>query len=1210
MAEEAISVFLSYSHNDLEMLTELNKHLAGLRRTNKIKTWDDSVIGAGDEWESAIQEQLNTADIIILLISADFIASDYCYGNELQRAIERHDTGEARVIPVILKPCLWNDSDIPFSKLNVLPDYARAITQWDDSAEAYTNVAKGISNTVEMLRDRRKAEPTSSKIQDIFHNLPQPDYEKFVGRDQELTKIFEKLRPYPHSQIAVITIDGIGGIGKSALALEIAHRFLRGYEGSPVEEKFEAIIWASAKQVALRPDQGIVTRQRSFQTLKDIFSSIAFTLAIEEQVHSRESEILEFICRALTKKRTLLIIDNLESVDDEAVMEFLKDWLPAPTKAIVTTRHRIDVAYPIRLVGMEWEDSKQLIDQECQGKNVQLDFAQKERLYKRTGGVPLAIVWTIARIGLGHKINTVLASLGKHQGDLAHFCFKEVINHIRERDSYRLLLALTVCEGKAERKKLNYVSGFEEDEFSCDEGLVELDVLSLVSREGDIFTMLPLTKAYVVHELKFNALFEREVRRRLSDWVHRYNKIFVDSLRAHCRRKILAQHSRMRLLSGAEIGVDQLYVDVWLLKKPENRHFNTSESLLKKIHIETDRLLLSKRIQRNPGFEIANNQNKIVVLGKPGSGKTTFLKHLAVDWCKGRFQPSQLAVFIELRRIREKTWDLINAIGQELALKERAEVLSLLKHGSLFVLMDGFDEVPTAELRHSVQEQINQVSQQYHKDNRFVLTCRTQIMSAIPNGFTSVEVADFSSEQVRQFVQNWFTANGHSESEATQQWKTLQRTITSQADLRELMVTPILLNLMCVVWQDSGEIPKNRASIYERGITWSLHRWNDEKKIKGWEVGTEAYRKLSIEDKKTLLTEIAARKFENPENFVLFERDELVEQISEILQLANEQEGLAVLKAIESQHGLLIERADELWSFSSLTFQEYFTVQWLTQLPPQQLTAKISNQQWQRTVEQLVKSQQPADRLLRLIKQAIDRLTTQDPVIQAFLSWLLHKSSSFQSKYKLVAIRAFYYSLTLDSSQVLDIDLTYAPDFDLNRAYTRALDSYHALDLGLDRSLDLVRALDLVRVRTLAPAIDLDFTRNLAHSLARDFAITHDLDISSDFISYLRQLKKELPTSTHSNEIQDWWLSNGAQWSARLQRAMVKYRNLGHDWQFTENQKQQLKHYYGVNIFLADLMKIKGAVSKECRVEIEEGLLLPWTELQRRQPHIYGELKA
>jgi hypothetical protein len=108
------SVFISYSRKDKDLLDKLITHLNGLRRTGKATIWHDRDIEAGSEWEPELQRQIDTADIILLLISADFMASDYCYGTELQRAIERHNCKEARVIPVILRPCDWNMPEIPF----------------------------------------------------------------------------------------------------------------------------------------------------------------------------------------------------------------------------------------------------------------------------------------------------------------------------------------------------------------------------------------------------------------------------------------------------------------------------------------------------------------------------------------------------------------------------------------------------------------------------------------------------------------------------------------------------------------------------------------------------------------------------------------------------------------------------------------------------------------------------------------------------------------------------------------------------------------------------------------------------------------------------------------------------------------------------------------------------------------------------------------
>ena len=110
---------------------------------------DDRKIGAGTEWKAQIDNHLNSAHLIFLLISADFVASDYCYDVEMKRAMERHDAGEARVIPIILKPCDWHNG--PFGKLQALPKDGRAVTDWSNRDKAFTDVAKGIRAAVAEL---------------------------------------------------------------------------------------------------------------------------------------------------------------------------------------------------------------------------------------------------------------------------------------------------------------------------------------------------------------------------------------------------------------------------------------------------------------------------------------------------------------------------------------------------------------------------------------------------------------------------------------------------------------------------------------------------------------------------------------------------------------------------------------------------------------------------------------------------------------------------------------------------------------------------------------------------------------------------------------------------------------------------------------------------------------------------------------------------
>jgi predicted NACHT family NTPase len=683
----------------------------------------------------------------------------------------------------------------------------------------------------------------------------------------------------------------------------------------------------------------------------------------------------------------------------------------------------------------------------------------------------------------------------------------------------------------------------------------------------------------------------------------------LEQIRSYCREKILQNYSKIRLLSGQEIGVDQLYVDVWLLDRPPHTfQILQMEKMLETFDLRNDRLGLGDRIKRNPGFEIANQESKLLILGKPGAGKTTFLKHLAIDWCNERFRSDFIAVFIEFRQIHNEDWQLLEALGQALNIPDKTQVKALLKGGQLLILMDGFDEVQTSALRLEVQRQLEKTVREYPK-NCYVMTCRTQIIQGIPDGFTSVEVADFDSYQVNTFVYNWFRANCQNEVLVKEQQEKIELSISRNPALKELTVTPVLLGLMCLILQDEGEVPAQASLLYERGIRLLLRKWNDDKAINSWETGTKAYQELDVIQKENLLIKIAARKFKDPKNFVLFEQNDLLEQIAQDLQLPSWDEAKSVLKSIESQHGLLVERADELWSFSHLTFQEYFTTKWLLSLSSKELSQQIGDSRWQEVIQQLVKAQGRSDRLLRLIKQSIDYSIANDGKFQELLNWLSMKSQSIDVPYNLFSIRSFYFILASTNDYDLIRDLSRNPnlasDLDPRSSNMVSLDLIltrdFARDLDLDRSLNRTLALSLKRSHLNTCYNDL----SAAYTLARD--------INSIFSCELECLKSQLLSvlsGSNMHQFENWCNASGQVWREELQRAMIKYRDIGHDWQFTSEQKVQLQHYYDTNNFLVDLLENENAASPEVRKEIEDTLLLPIAELKRMLPSQYGRTDA
>ncbi|WP_245678541.1 SIR2 family protein [Chondromyces crocatus] len=144
-----IEVFFSYSEADRDLRDKIETHLAILKRKGVIRGWHEGEIGAGEDWDREVREHLESAKMILLLISADFLASDFCYEAQMRRAIQRHERGEARVIPIILDACDWEPA--PFGKLKPLPDKGRAVTSWANQSEAFADIARGIRKEVEQL---------------------------------------------------------------------------------------------------------------------------------------------------------------------------------------------------------------------------------------------------------------------------------------------------------------------------------------------------------------------------------------------------------------------------------------------------------------------------------------------------------------------------------------------------------------------------------------------------------------------------------------------------------------------------------------------------------------------------------------------------------------------------------------------------------------------------------------------------------------------------------------------------------------------------------------------------------------------------------------------------------------------------------------------------------------------------------------------------
>ncbi len=184
---KGVKIFYCYARKDKNLRDKLAGHLASLQRTGQVISWYDREILPGTEWELEIQRHLDTSDIVLLLISSDFVRSDYCYSVEMQQALARHNAGATSVIPIILRPCSWKE--LPMGALQALPEGGKPITRWRNRDEAFLNVVVGIQKVVE-TRFAQKAEQVNTGPSFQAHQNMQID---LLGHNEEATKHIEEL---------------------------------------------------------------------------------------------------------------------------------------------------------------------------------------------------------------------------------------------------------------------------------------------------------------------------------------------------------------------------------------------------------------------------------------------------------------------------------------------------------------------------------------------------------------------------------------------------------------------------------------------------------------------------------------------------------------------------------------------------------------------------------------------------------------------------------------------------------------------------------------------------------------------------------------------------------------------------------------------------------------------------------------------------------
>jgi predicted NACHT family NTPase len=572
--------------------------------------------------------------------------------------------------------------------------------------------------------------------------------------------------------------------------------------------------------------------------------------------------------------------------------------------------------------------------------------------------------------------------------------------------------------------------------------------------------------------------------------------LVVDS-RQKYHDKIKDQCGTLQMLDISRvIPLDDIYTTVEVLEQINSQKLLEISDLSKEFcYLSGFNRFAQNQLQRKlPALDAASLYSKLMLLGKAGSGKTTFLKYLAIECNKGEFQAQRIAIFISLKDFAEDVrgnnqFSLLQYITQEFqsCLIKPEVTESILSQGKALILLDGLDEV-LADDAQQLNREIRRFTQTYYK-NRFVISCRTSGQPYKVPGFTEVEIADFDIQQAEAFVKNWFKAvakQSKEDSEAIGNLFIHQLHLPENQKIIELTITPIFLHLLCLLFQVKSKFTYKSAKLYEQALSVLLTRWDAARGVKRYLHG------LDLASQKKLIYQIAFITFEQEAYF--FDKEKIQQLIVEFLDKHCEiclisngrntttccmlskhfQDSELILKIFEI-HGLLVERSQGIYSFSHLALHEYLTAKYIvvnySEQSLIQLANNITEERWQHVLWLTVSMLPSADRMLKLIKEKIDFLVAGEQKIQAFLFWLQQKSNSVKTQHKAGAIRAFYL-VCVSSSLNFFLEGSH---FSARHIFSNQPSYGFARDIFSNLAFNSEMAIDEVLISTFACAAKLDF---------------------------------------------------------------------------------------------------------------------------------------
>jgi len=574
-------------------------------------------------------------------------------------------------------------------------------------------------------------------------------------------------------------------------------------------------------------------------------------------------------------------------------------------------------------------------------------------------------------------------------------------------------------------------------------------------------------------------------------------------------------------------------------------------------------------------LETLQRSAKLLILGKPGSGKTLLLKFLAQVCFQDQLLADRMPLLLSFQ-------DWVLAIKDQenrtLADVIQLKLSAILNHQTdvpldrLLLLLDGLDEIPY-DYRDLIFNQIRELT---NKTPNLALVMTSRITPHLPHfrGINIVELADFSGPEIQDYVHRRFQPpegllNTHPRDNKAATFLELLRRPEHKLILN-MARTPLLLELICCTFQERLRFPQRAIKLYQEGLEILLRRSQYTQHAQA----DSFYRDLPLAEKLKLLSLLAAVMFQQGSFYI--EKSDLITIIYQYLQdnfgeKLNGEDVLLksenILQGIQLHHGLLVEQAKNIFSFSHLTFQEYLTARHLVnQLTVEKSGAqwlaiadRVNDPRWLEVIRLMLALLPTADQFLGQLKQAIDHTVWTNPVLSPLLTVLTQKADAIQSPYPPAAVRSFYFGLL------------FVRDLNLVSLIVQGMVANLYPEMDLD--LYLVRLYEQVTTFTTDRQADALINLALAFDLENRFTLAPPLK------SGLRDLRLNLVDALQgTGAVTDWWQSNGDAWQQTLTDLLREQRQLPLGVNLTPELQQQLQQYYTNNIFLLQCL------NGDCRV--------------------------